>query len=91
MKSWCENIVVVIIITTLIEMLLPEGKTQKYIKIVIGVYLIFSIVQPILKFSNKSINFENVISKFQVEDSNEKNYSLNEQVDYLNKIEENLK
>ena len=50
MKSWCENIVVVIIITTLIEMLLPEGKTQKYIKIVIGVYLIFSIVQPILKF-----------------------------------------
>ena len=38
LKAWCENILVAVMISTLIEMMLPEGKTQKYIKVVIGIY-----------------------------------------------------
>ena len=50
LKAWCENILVIVMITTIIEMLLPEGKMQKYVKVVISIYLIFSILQ------NRNVN-----------------------------------
>ena len=62
MKEWCENILVIVMITTIIEMLLPAGKMQKYVRVVIGVYLIFSILQPILNFDYNSVNLESSIS-----------------------------
>ena len=93
MKAWCENILVAVMISTLIEMLLPEGKSQKYIRVVIGIYIIFTILQPVLKFTNTSISLEDVLSKLQTQNSDigdieniEKN-----QEDYLKEIEENLK
>lgn len=92
MKAWCENILVAVMISTLIEMMLPEGKTQKYIKVVIGIYLIFTILQPVLKFANTSISLENVISELSIENSsNIEEYEIDEQKNYLNEIEENLR
>ena len=69
MKAWCENILVAVMISTLIEMLLPEGKSQKYIRVVIGIYIIFTILQPVLKFTNTSISLEDVLSKLQTQNS----------------------
>ena len=92
LKAWCENILVAVMISTLIEMMLPEGKTQKYIKVVIGIYLIFTILQPVLKFANTSISLENVISELSIENSsNIEEYEIDEQKNYLNEIEENLR
>lgn len=93
MKAWCENILVAVMISTLIEMLLPEGKSQKYIRVVIGIYIIFTILQPILKFTNTSISLEDVLSKLQSQSSDIGDIENveKEQEDYLKEIEENLK
>ena len=37
-----------IIIGTVIEMILPEGNCKKYIKVVIGIYIVFTIVSPVI-------------------------------------------
>lgn len=93
MKAWCENILVAVMISTLIEMLLPEGKSQKYIRVVIGIYIIFTILQPVLKLTNTSISLQNVISELEPEESNIGNMKNieKEQKDYIKEIEENLK
>ena len=93
MKVWCENILVAVMISTLIEMLLPEGKSQKYIRVVIGIYIIFTILQPVLKFTNTSISLEDVLSKLQTQNSDIRDIENIEkdQEDYLKEIEENLK
>ena len=93
MKGWCENILVAVMISTLIEMLLPEGKSQKYIRVVIGIYIIFTILQPVLKLTNTSISLQNVISELEPEESNIGNIKNieKEQKDYIKEIEENLK
>lgn len=93
MKAWCENILVAVMISTLIEMLLPEGKSQKYIRVVIGIYIIFTILQPVLKLTNTSISLQNVISELEPEESNIGNIKNieKEQKDYIKEIEENLK
>lgn len=51
-----------VIIGTIIEMILPEGNSKKYIKVVIGIYVLFSIVSPIItKFTGKDIQVSDVI------------------------------
>ena len=96
MKAWCENILVAVMISTLIEILLPEGKSQKYIRVVIGIYIIFTILQPVLKFTNTSISLEDVLSKLQTQNSDIRDIENIENIekdqeDYLKEIEENLK
>ena len=61
-SSWAGSIVVAVIVVTILEMLLPEGKNKKYIKTAMGVYLLFTIVSPIIKAaSREKINIENLI------------------------------
>jgi stage III sporulation protein AF len=48
---WAEQIIVAVIIVTLIEMILPNGNNKKYIRTVIGVYILFTIISPV--FANK--------------------------------------
>lgn len=59
---WAESLIVAIAITTIIEMLLPEGNNKKYVKMVCSIYILFTIVNPILNFSKSDISnfkFEN--------------------------------
>ena len=47
-SGWVQGIIIAVIIGTIIEMLLPDGNCKKYVKVVIGVYILFSIVSPVI-------------------------------------------
>ena len=49
LSNWVQGIIVAVIIATLIEMILPNGSSKKYVKVVIGMYILFTIVSPIIK------------------------------------------
>ena len=62
MSSWIQGIIVSVVIATIIEMILPNGNSKKYIKIVIGVYIIFNIISPIInKFTGNELDFTSII------------------------------
>lgn len=46
--NWIQGIIIAVIISTIIEMILPEGTSKKYIKVVIGVYILFSMISPVI-------------------------------------------
>jgi len=55
-KEWANQIIVAIIIATIFEMILPNGNNKKYIKMVIGIYVLFTMMQPIVtKLTGKEI------------------------------------
>ena len=57
--SWVQGIVIAVVISTIIEMILPDGNIKKYIRTVIGVYIVFVIISPIItKITGKAINLE---------------------------------
>ena len=56
-SNWAEQIIVAVIIATLIEMILPNGNNKKYVKAVIGVYILFTIISPIFK-NGMNLDFE---------------------------------
>lgn len=71
MSSWAEQIILAVIIATIIEMILPKNKNQKYIQMVIGIYVLFNIISPIIKskefFSIEKYDIENYQTKSQYE------------------------
>ena len=56
-KSWSLTICLVSIICTLFEILFPQGKMEKIFQIVLGVFMLCSILVP-LKNTFKNINFD---------------------------------
>ena len=61
-SNWAEAIIISVIIGTIIEMLLPEGSSKKYIKVVVGVYILFTIISPVItKFSGKTLQVSDIL------------------------------
>lgn len=62
LSNWAQVIIISVIIATIIEMILPEGSSKKYIKVVIGIYILFTIISPIIsKFKGKEIAVSNIL------------------------------
>ena len=83
MNQWIKNIVIAVIIGTIIEMLLPKTKNKKYIKVVLGIYILFCILNPVV---GKQINFENVFNQFAVNESK----TITKATEYDNELNENF-
>ena len=93
MSSWAEQIVLAVIVATIIEMILPKNKNKKYIQMVIGIYVLFNIISPIIQnkdnFSIEKYNIDNynTTSQYEVDQS-----SMNEKLEkiYLKELEETV-
>ncbi len=71
-STWAQGVIISVIIASIIEMILPEGSSKKYIKIVIGVFILFTIVAPVInKFKGSSINMASIIDFDKYSDTNE--------------------
>ena len=93
-SSWAQQIIFAVIIGIIIQMLLPEGKSKKYIKIVIGVYLLFSVINPVvgkdidLNLENYALNIETNETEMQTntEESINEIYITNLNQDVISKL-----
>lgn len=67
-NSWAQGIIIAVIISTIIEMILPDGNIKKYIRTVIGTYIVFVIISPIVsKITGKEIK----LSEYEFPESSE--------------------
>ena len=99
-KSWANQIIVAVIISTIIEMILPSGNNKKYIKIIIGLYVLFTIIQPIIiKVTGESIDisdfnykkyFNEDVLETSIIDFENNNSKLIKQA-YIDNIKEDVK
>lgn len=53
LSSWAKGLGLSIVIVSILEMVLPNNKTKKYVRMVMGLYVIFTIVSPIIKNKDK--------------------------------------
>ena len=93
---WAQGIIVSVIIATIIEMILPNSSNSKYIKVVIGVFILFTIISPIInKFSSNKIsdkiNFDSYIDTSTNNSAITTNVNLNNEDTIRKMYEENLK
>lgn len=93
LKKWIENIIVITIICTIIEILIPEGNNKKYIRVVSGIYIIYAVLTPVLQifdFSYNNIFYqENIIQTYSKATYQIKNEEIEKM--YFVGLEENIK
>ena len=53
LSSWSKSLGIAIFIVSILEMLFPKNKIKKYIRMIMGIYILFSIISPFVK--NKEI------------------------------------
>lgn len=75
-SSWLKDIVVLFILISIAELIMPKGNMKRYINLVIGLLIIFTIVNPFAKLMKLDFNLDQAIF----------NYSKSD--DYLNNDEE---
>lgn len=84
LSSWAKGIGVTIVIISIFEMLLPNNKTKKYIRMVLGTFVIFNIISPLIQnkeiFSLENINLEDYKS---IETSSVDQTSMDERIKEL--------
>lgn len=77
--SWLISIVGIVLIGVLVDIILPEGSMQKYIKSVFSIFVVFVMIYPIINMDIDKIDF----NKFIYNDSS---ITLNDQyLDNFNK------
>ena len=94
LSSWAEQIVLAVIIATIIELILPNSKNKKYVQMVIGIYVLFNIISPVIK--NKDIlTFEEINLEKYASNSYEEvdQTAMDKRLEkiYLEELEQNIK
>ena len=91
-STWAKNIAIAVIISTLIMMILPDNKNKKYIKVIVGIYILFCVISPV---SSKVINIDDYdignYVKVNDETNQNKNYISTVNEEFENKMIENIK
>lgn len=83
MKGWILSIVGIVFIGVILDIILPEGKTSKFIKHVFSIFLMFVVITPITKLSINKNWFNNdvvVDSNFIYETNIQKVEALTETI-----------
>lgn len=64
-SSWASGLIVAVIIGTIIEMIIPDNKNKKYIKVVIGFFIIYTIMAPIIgDLDDFSLDVNQLLSEY---------------------------
>ena len=71
LTNWIQQIVIAVILVSVFELIIPNGNLKKYIKIVLGIYVIYCIISPFVDSSSLYKLEEKDLENYIKTDSNE--------------------
>lgn len=63
-NSWLRDIVVLFILISIAELIMPKGNLKKYIRLVIGLLIIFTIINPFAKLFRFDFSLDKVVFNY---------------------------
>ena len=95
LSTWAKSLGLSIIVISILEMILPNNKTKKYVRMIFGIYIIFNIISPFIK--NKDIldvstyDF-NEYGNYTTNQSNLNESSMNTKIEeiYIEELEKDI-
>ena len=67
MNSWILSIVGIVCFGVIIDIFIPEGQINKYIKSIFSLLIVFVIISPLPNLLNGNFSFENILNNFDSE------------------------
>ena len=96
LSNWAKSLGLAIIVISILEMLLPNNKTKKYVRMVFGLYIIFNILSPFIRNKDildvNSYDLNEYIDHYTTSQTNETQNSVNNQVEeiYIRELEKDI-
>ena len=96
LSSWAKSLGLAIIVISILEMLLPNNKTKKYVRMVFGIYIIFNIISPFIKNKDivdvSSYDLNEYIGNYTSNQTNEEQSSVNSRIEeiYIEELEKGI-
>ena len=93
LSNWIQKIAMAVIIVSIFELILPNGNLKKYIKVVLGIYIVFCIISPFINNSIwknlADINLEEYITNMTDTQEVSSNFSMEDL--YIDELKNNIK
>lgn len=96
LSNWAKSLGLAIIAISILEMLLPNNKTKKYVRMVFGIYIIFNIISPFVKNKDildvSSYDFNEYIGNYTTNQTNEEQSSVDSRIEeiYIEELEKDI-
>ena len=96
LSSSIKSLGVAIIIVSILEMLLPNNKIKKYIRMVMGIFILFNIISPFVqnkdKFDLNEISLENFTQTETISSTEVNQVSMNQRIEelYTQEVEKDI-
>ena len=96
LSSWAKSLGLAIIVISILEMLLPNNKTKKYVRMVFGLYIIFNIISPFVKNKDildvSSYDLNEYIDNYTTNQTNEEQSSVDSRIEeiYIEELEKDI-
>ena len=58
LRNWVINIVIIIIFVIITDVVLPEGNIKKYVRVIIGTFVLLTIIKPFISITDLANDFE---------------------------------
>lgn len=97
LSTWAKSLGLSIIVISILEMILPNNKTKKYVKMVMGLYLLFNIISPFIQNKDKinisEFNLEEYMNNTQEVSTNVNQESMDKRLNeiYVEELEKDIK
>ncbi|MBU5437547.1 stage III sporulation protein AF [Tissierella sp. MSJ-40] len=94
-RTWIIDIVIMFIFISIVELVLPNGNMKKYINMIVGLLIIFTIINPFIKLFNIDLNLDkavfNQISQQDIAINEDKEFLLNQEKQVAMLYEEKIR
>lgn len=67
-NEWIRNLVILLIIISIVDIVMPKGKMKRYVDFVVGLLIIFTIINPFISLNNLGQSLEQNVSEFDYSD-----------------------
>ena len=89
LHKWIEQIAIAVILVSIFEMLLPNGNIKKYIKMILGLLVVFSIISPFVDSKALyNLNTNDIIGEYNLTQQE----SVNDKIEdsYIKELENDI-
>ena len=89
LHKWIEQIAIAVILVSIFEMLLPNGNIKKYIKMILGLFVVFSIISPFVDSKALyNLNTNDIIGEYNLTQQE----SVNDKIEdsYIKELENDI-
>lgn len=86
-SSWLKDIVVLFILISIAELVMPKGNMKRYIDLIIGFLIIFTIITPFARIIKKDFSFDETVFNYSNSTSLNNKEDVNFQMEQEKQIE----